>query len=305
MSFLSTSARRFDAYWYFAAPADRLALLRIAIGSFALAYLVLRFPALTSVTRFSASAFHPVGPVSLLDAPLPAPVVYAQTALAVLLGAGFVLGYRYRFTAPVFACLLLWITSYRSSWGMKFHTENLFTLHVLLLSAAPAADALALGSRAGPAPVHGRYGWPIRALCLVTVATYVLAGVAKLRMTGLDWAGGEALRVHVAYDNLRKIELGSVHSPIGARLVSVPALFPILAASTLLLELGAPLALLHRRIAGVWVAGAWAFHLGVLALMAIVFPYPLSGVAYLPFFDLEKARDLRYTPRFLRKADVQ
>ena len=66
-------------------------------------------------------------------------------------GVAFMLGYRYRWCAPVFAIALLWITSYRSSFGMKFHTENLLVLHILLLAFAPAADACSLDARRGAA----------------------------------------------------------------------------------------------------------------------------------------------------------
>jgi hypothetical protein len=48
----------------------------------------------------------------------------------------------------------------------------------------------------------------------------------------------------------------------------------------LAVELGAPLALLGGRIRTAWIAAAWLFHLGVLVLMAILFIYPLTGVAY-------------------------
>jgi hypothetical protein len=62
-------------------------------------------------------------------------------------------------------------------------------------------------------------------------------------------------------------------------------------------ELGAPVALLGRRIAAAWAALAWSFHLGVLALMAIAFPYPLLGVAFLPFFRAERLRRRARQPR--------
>ena len=43
------------------------------------------------------------------------------------------------------------------------------------------------------------------------------------------------------------------------------------------------------RAALIWSACAWSFHAGVLALMAIAFPYPLSGCAFLAFFPVERA----------------
>jgi hypothetical protein len=286
-----------DRFWYRPAPAARLALLRILVGVFALGLLCMRFTSFSSVADFRASEFHGVGPVALLPGPLPPALVTVSLAAAIAAGLGFVTGYRYRVTGPLFALLLLWVTSYRCSWGMKFHTENLLTLHVLLLGFAPAADALAVDARRrgdlGEGEVSGRYGWVIRAMCAVTVVTYVLAGVAKLKLAGFGWAGGDVLRAQVAYDNLRKIELGSLHSPLGVFMAGSRWPFSVLAALTLVLELGAPLALLGARAGRVWALAAWSFHLGVLALMLIAFGYPLSFVAYASFFEAERLLESR------------
>jgi hypothetical protein len=126
-------------------------------------------------------------------------------------------------------------------------------------------------------------------MCLVTVATYVVAGLAKLEHTGWSWAAGGALREQIAYDAIRKIELGSTYSPLGPWLLPLGWSFAPLSVFSLGTELLAPLALLGTRAAAVWCACAWTFHAGVLALMAIAFPYPLSGCAFLPFFPLERA----------------
>ena len=39
------------------------------------------------------------------------------------------------------------------------------------------------------------------------------------------------------------------------------------------------------------IVGGTALHVGVLALMAILFPYQLLGVAYVSFFPMEQAAD--------------
>jgi hypothetical protein len=106
------------------------------------------------------------------------------------------------------------------------------------------------------------------------------------------------LRTHIAYDALRKIELGSAHSPVGAWLVQFEGVFPVLGALTLVLELGAPLALLNRRAAWVWVLGIWGFHLSVVVLMAIGFAYPLSGCAFASLFAVECLRHTRWVKKF-------
>jgi hypothetical protein len=226
---------------------------------------------------------------ALLDAPPPDAAVVGLALGAPLLGLLFAAGWRFAVIGPAFALTLLGLATIDSSWGQIFHTENLMVLHVGILALAPgAADALAVGrSRAVPAPA-GRYGWPVRLCAVVVVLTYTTAGVAKLRYSGLAWADGDALRHLVAYDNLRKQLLGDRYSPVGTWLVTHGWTFRPLALATLAVELGAGVALLGRWWRTGWVIAAWLFHLGVLALMAIVFAYPLTGVAFAPFFPLER-----------------
>jgi hypothetical protein len=281
--------------WYAPAPALRLAILRAAAGAFALIYLSIRFRSFTGVRTFQPWEFAPVGLARILGAPLPGNLVLLSVGLAIVLSALFMVGFRHRVVGPSFALLLLWITSYRSSWGMLFHTDNLLCLHVLVLGVAPAADAFSLDAlrvrdrgRAPAQEPHGRYGWAIRVLCLIAVCTYVVAGIAKLKLAGLAWANGDTLRTQIAYDNLRKIELGSSSSALGVWLLRHGWVFGPLSILSLLIELGAPLALLNLRAALVWASAAWCFHLGVALLMHIAFPYPLSLVAFLPFFPVER-----------------
>jgi hypothetical protein len=65
-------------------------------------------------------------------------------------------------------------------------------------------------------------------------------------------------------------------------------LFQVGAWLTLVVELGAPLALLGRRWAYAWVGLAWCFHLAILGVMAVLFPYPLSGVAFASMLPVER-----------------
>ena len=283
--------QRFDDYWFLPVPRERLAALRILTGSFAVIYLLVRSVHLTSYAHFAAPDFAPVGVVRWLDAPLSALAVYASFGLTLIAGVAFVAGIRFRVLGPLFALGFLWVTSYRNSWGMIYHQDNLVALHLLLLALAPANHAWAVDApraQLSDEAVDGRYGWAIRAMCWVTVISYVLAGIAKLEGAGLAWSHGDVLRTHVAYDAVRKLELGGVHSPIGAWLVPYQWPFAVLGPLTLVLELGAPLALLGRRAAAVWVVGIWSFHIGVILLMAITFAYPVSGVAFAAFFRVER-----------------
>jgi hypothetical protein len=284
------SPLRVFADWFHApVPRERLAALRLCIGGYALIYLLARASDLLAPARYPASAFAPLGIVRLLDTPLAPGALYGLYAAGLVSGVFFVLGAGYRWAAPLFSVLLLALLSYRHSWGMIFHTDNLLALHVPLLACAPAADAFTYPRRApSPVPLEPTSGWVVRALCLVTVASYVVAGVAKLENQGVDWIGGHALREQIAYDALRKIELGSIHSPFGPWLLPQGWLFPPLSVFSLGAELLAPLALLGLRWASVWCTAAWLFHVGVLATMASVFPYPISGCAFVSFFPVER-----------------
>jgi hypothetical protein len=282
---------RLSRWWFREAPAERLAVLRVMIVGFGMFWLIGAAHVLLGFEQFPVERFEPVGVVTLLAAPLPRWAVLAPWLIAILTGVPALLGWRFRIFGPVFALALLWVTSYRNSWGMVFHAENLLVMHALVLAVLPAADAWSLDARRMGSPrlePHARYGWGPMLMATIAVITYLLAGVAKLRNAGLEWLDGDVLLGHVAWDNLRKAELGDVHSPIGAWLAGHPWLFGPLAWLSMILELGAPLALLHRRIAAVWAIGMWSFHLGVLVIMAILFAYPLSGIAFAPLFAVER-----------------
>lgn len=279
-----------DRFWRAAAPAERLAAFRLLVGGYALVYLVARAPHLLSYAGLDPERFRPVGVATLLPTPLLPHVVVAQVGIAIVLGATFVMGVRHRILAPAFAATLLWVLTYSNSWGKILHTDNLLVLHVGVLALAPAADAWSLDARAGrTAPGDGRrYGWALRLSATLTTLGYCLAGVAKLRGAGLAFLHGDTLRNYVAFDNVRKLELGSAAGPLGELLLPYTSVFAVLAAASLLLELFAPIAVVGGRIALLWCSVTWAFHVGVLLLMGIAFVYPLTGIAFAPFFRIER-----------------
>jgi hypothetical protein len=277
---------KLSKWWFAPAPAERLAALRIAIGTFATLYVLARSGELIASAQLHRGSFEPVGVARILSAPLPPWLAIAIAGMCVALMIGFTLGVAYRIVAPVAAVALLWTLTYRNAWGQVFHTENLVVLHVLALACMPAADAWTLGrSRAGD---PRDYGWAIKLLAALTVATYLLAGIAKLRLAGVAWLDGEQLRNQIAVDNARKVLFGAAPSRIAMPLLAHPSWFTGFSIATLVVELGAPFVFLHRRIAHVWAVTAWAFHLGVLLLMNIVFPYPLLGFAFLPLLEPER-----------------
>ena len=275
------------------APPERLAMLRILTGAFALVYLLVRLPVFVQLAD-RRNGFDGVGLAVLLDGPMAGSTVELTIAVSILAGAGFVLGWRYRLTGPLFALGMLGLASYRGSWGQLLHFENLIVLYLLIVALSPAADVWSLDARRRTQPddwsteSSTRYGWPIALASLVLVVTYVIAGVAKLRYGGLDWVLGDTLRNHVAYAAARLDLLGGTPSPFAGLGVRLELVWPVAAAATIFIELAAPLALLGGRIRTVWVIATWLMHVGILAFMLIGFPMPLFLVAFAPLYRIER-----------------
>lgn len=274
-----------------AAPARRLAALRVLVGTYTVVFMVARSASFWQMADLPDWQTEGVGILWFLDAPWSPTLVHVLYVVTVFLGVLFTLGIGFRVVGPVFAVAFLVVSTYRLSFGHVIHTEHLVALHLLAIGFSRSADAWSLDARRRPDPPadHVKYGIPIRAMVLVLVLTYVLAGMAKVRHGGMDWLVGDVLRNQVAYDNLRKELLGSPHSPIGGWTVQFTWLFPPAAVLTTIVEIGAVAALgASRRVTWIWAMSAWGFHVVVLALMAISFPYPLSFVAYACLFDVER-----------------
>lgn len=272
-----------DAWW--------LVRLRVLVTGFAFVYVVVRAPHLWSVAGLADAApegWDPVGPLVQWSEPWPSAVVQAVLVATVPVLALATAGRWWRWTGPLAALGVLVLTSHRSSWGQVFHTENLLVLHLVILGVAAAID--------GDRPARRTRDLPAQAMTVVVVVAYVLAGVAKLRASGLGWLQGEALAHQVAHDNLRKVLVGDWYSPIGAWAVEHTWIFAPMAVASLAVELGAPIVLLGGRLRTGWVVAAWLFHLGVLVFMAILFPYQLFGVAFACCWAAGPLRPRRRSP---------
>ncbi len=278
------NAGRFDRWLFAPQRAKHLALVRIAVTCYALGWLLVTSRELIDLGRLDPARFDPVGVVAVAGiSPVSTTAIVVWVLTTGACGVAFALGGRSRVSGPLFAAGLLWLTTYQNSWSTLIHSENLLVIHVLVLAVSPCADALAIGRRnSSNPPWSPRYGWPLRALAVATVLSYVMAGVTKLRHAGVGWFDPDNLRNWVAYDLVRKELFGDPYLPLALPLLRHAWLFAPLAVITLLVELGAPVALASRRAAITWSAAAWFFHLSVLAFMSVAFPYQLLGIAYLP-----------------------
>jgi hypothetical protein len=286
--------RALERRWLAPAPARRLAASRVVIGAFSVHYLLRRRRMLAGIAAQDERLYAPVGAAHLAPRPLPERTARAITDATLASGVAFTAGAGHRVSGPAHAALLLWTLSYRNSWSMVFHNDNLMVLHVAVLGLSRSADAWSVDATLRPrtarsATTGWQYGWPLRLMRTVTASTYFLAGVAKVSgPLGWRWATGESLRRQVAADGVRKEVLGKPAAPAAYALYRHVALFRILAVGSLAVELAAPAMLLSSRLSRLWALNAFAMHWGILALMDIRFRYSLSGVAFAPFLDLER-----------------
>ncbi len=277
-----------------AASATRPAVLRLVTGAWTAYYLNQRVDMLQKIHRSDPRLFAPVGPCRILRRPVPPAVADAVMYAELAASLAFTAGLRHRVVGPAQAGLLLWTLSYRNSWSMIFHNDNNLVLHTAVLGLSPSADSLSVDAvlahgRFEPQLRDWRYGLPSRLINAVTTATYLVAGVAKLKgPLGWSWATGESLRSQIAADGLRKELLGSSAAPLGLRLYGRTGLFRLLAVGSLVIELAAPVALLDRRLGRAWAVGAFGLHWGIYALMGIKFRHQLSGVIFASFFPVDR-----------------
>lgn len=276
------------------APAVRPAVMRIGVGAFSAVHQFRRRRMMRTLHRQDASRFAPVGVVRVLRRPLPPALADALFEAAQVTNLLTTLGVAHRVTGPVNAALQLWTMSYRNSWGMIFHNDNGLILHQAVLGVAPAADALSVdalrrGDGLVPARTSRRYGGVGPALNIGTTAIYLISGIAKVRSPrGWGWASGDTFREQIASDAIRKEVFGTTAPPAAVRLYNSRGSFGLLAAVTLVIELGAPLSLVHRRLGQLFAVAAWSMHLGIRVVMGIKFSYNTSGVSYLGYFPLGK-----------------
>jgi hypothetical protein len=272
-------------------PADRLRIVTALTFGYAAAWLIVRGLYIRDVTRLPARRFAGVGVFEIIGRP-PSGVVVLVVWLVGIAGCTAVAAGRcVRVAAPVGAAAVWVIATLTSSYGQVFHTEHLLVLQLGILATAALLEPAVPDAETSS-------GWPLRLSMGVVVAVYVVAGIAKLRYGGIDWLTGDVLRSHVAADNLRKVLLDDPHSALGGWLAGTASIWPPIGALTIAVELGAPLALIPGRIRYTWVAIAWSFHVGVMALMWISFPYQLTGVAYAAFLPVERLTRLH---RFRRR----
>lgn len=238
------------------APTTARQLVRARVALAALLGLRIALSPFPALAGQPAALFRPVSFLQVLDA-MPSRPVIAGLQVAGAGAAGLVLARRWPRAAFAVAWLvLLVLAGLRSSLGKILHNDVL-----LLIGAFPLLFAPPVAESDLDRPARARYGWPLSVGLAAVSLSYFLAGVAKLRHSGLAW---------VASDNMGYVMAAAGHSgkpawPEVAIWVSQqPWLTRAIAAGILGLELAFPVALLWPRtrpwfaaLVAVLHAGTW------------------------------------------------
>lgn len=289
-----------------AATPVRPALMRLGIGGFSAVHQFGRREMMRKLHSQDASRFEPIGVVRVLKKPLPPVVANSLFTAAQVTNILTTIGFAHRITGPLNAALQLWTMTYRNSWGMIFHNDNGLVLHQAVLGLGRSADAFSVdalikhartGASSGrslwqslaPQRFDRAYGGIPTAMNIGTMAIYFISGIAKIRSPkGWGWASGDTLREQIASDAVRKEVFGSIAPKAAGTLYNSKGQFGALAIITLIVELGAPLSLVNRRLGQLFAIAAWGMHIGIRIVMGIKFKYNTSGVSYLSYFPVGK-----------------
>jgi len=278
-------------------PPENLAICRIVTG---LWILIVAFRSgrgfYRACTRSPIDQFRPVGVLRWMSEPFDPTLFGVIVVLLLVVSVAFVVGLAHRVTGPLFGLLVLVVFTYRNSWGFIFHTDNSLVFAALVLGLTPAADAWSVDAWRGrrmvatdPPDASGdrrdyRYGWPIQLMILCACVAYCVAGWSKIGAEGLSWADGGTLRGQVLRNAFwYEFIAGKAPAPTLSVLAWPVGVFRALSIVSLALELGAPLALLDRRLTLAFALAMFGFHWGVMFTMGIPFAYHLAGFAFVAF----------------------
>jgi HTTM domain len=164
------------------------------------------------------------------------------------------------------------------NFGKVSHGEALvvFVLGIMALSRcgdSSSVDRFVRKARQGSEPsvqrprVSGEYTWPVRVVWVLFALIFFGAGVAKLRQSGLEWIFSDNMAILL----MRAQMQGQAVLPFASYVREYPWLGQLVAAGTIVVEVGYPLVLFSSRARWILVPGAFSMQIGISLLMGITF----------------------------------
>ena len=290
---MSWLARRWNSFWFMPTAPDNLAICRILFyGLLFLFYLREDFSSWSSVAQVH---WRPMWSFRLLQlSPLSQDLVaWLQIGWKVTLLLTC-LGLWTRMTCFISFVLGFYLLGLQHNFSRIVHTDGMLVIVLGILAFARCGDVLSLDAwwrhrrrdggmeREGPA-ASGEYTWPIRMIWLAMSIIYFAAGFAKLRHSGLAWIFSD----HIANLLIRHNYVGSPWTSWGLNLAQFGWLCQLMAAATIVVEVGFPLAMFSFRLRWILLPTAFLMHAGILLLMGPDFwQFLFCYVFWIPWREL-------------------
>lgn len=237
--------------------------------------------------KFTDEFWAPVSFFAAWHVPLlPQSVVAVMVPLLRISAACAAAGLAFRWTAPIATLLFWYLKGMQQNFGKVDHADCALALGLLVLCLSRAADLWSLrwprAKRPRPAP-SPEYRWPLQLILLVIVTMYFAAGWNKHARAGWDWAFSDnMLRQMLTHKFTRKPP-----TDIGVFLSGYPWACQALGLWALVVELAAPLGLLHRRVGYFMVTQLMALQLGIYLTMGVYFGGMIPVfLCQLPWYEL-------------------
>ncbi len=289
-------------FWFAPASSADLGLCRMLFfGALLLFYL----PRDTSAWGDVSRAFLvPIGLFEALHLPVAtrAHLRALQTAWKAALGLSCA-GLLTRASTVAAFLLGTYLLGLPHNFGKIHHHDAIVVLTLGIMALARSGDAWSVdavvarrrGARTSGtriAAVSGEYRWPIRTAWVVMALAFFAAGASKVRYSGLAWVASDNLSITVLQNYYHRANADPLTS-WGLYVVRHPGLARLLAAATLALELGFPLALVSRVARAILVPGAFAMLVGIRLAMGPSFEqFALCFVFWVPWGRLRGRRGL-------------
>jgi hypothetical protein len=183
-------------------------------------------------------------------------------------------GFFTRFSIAASMMLGIYLLGLAQNFGKSAHGEAVLVLMmgVLMLSRCGDAfsiDALLAARRGKPAPrKSGEYTWPIKMAWILLSLVFFSAGLTKLKRSGLEWITSDHMAIILLSHNYA---LRNPPTRLGLWIAKRAWRCHVLAALSLLTEVGFPLALTHRYLRAWFVISGLMMQAGIALTLGIWF----------------------------------
>jgi len=182
-----------------------------------------------------------------------------------------------RFSTTISFILGLYFFGLPNNFGKTHHLDTILVFAFVVMAVSRCGDSWSVdrlirtarqgaNSSAERPTLSGEYTWPIQTICLVFSLVLFEAGFSKLRHSGLAWITSDTMAIFLLQSNYHITDAEPLTS-WGLYFARFPWLSHLLAATSIMLEVGYPLALFSRRARWFIVPSGILMQAGIAVLM--------------------------------------